>query len=421
MQKHWSGNAVATTLASPMNPSGDPTFSTLASDGWPTTGPFVVVVDRGTPSEEKILVASRSSNVYAIQARGHDGTSGLAHGAGATVEHGLDAETVAEANAHVNDSGRDDHTQYLTNERHTNPELHTIGSALPIPDPPQKVGTVSASGTSAAAARADHVHDIADGAIDHPELFVDDVIGAEAIHDAGTFVTGGGITKDPESGLFRINVDDTTLGLLFNILYLKDGSVTLAKLASGLRPVFVSATAPSSPSTGDLWYDTVNARLRVWNATASAWRFVYGKRIGAKISASTARSQTDANWRNLGTGGFNTEVYDPDDTHAASDSFVTIAEAGYYRVTVAGTWDNSSTGWRGVGFHIGTFVDGSQPSNALDLKPCPSNTHTFPQRGTEYINLAVGDKVTAVYLQESGGALNLTSCSLEVELVGYSD
>lgn len=64
---------------------------------------FVLVIGRGTPDEEKILVSSRIADTFTVAARGYDGTSPVAHIAGSMVDHVLDANSVQAMNTGVFD------------------------------------------------------------------------------------------------------------------------------------------------------------------------------------------------------------------------------------------------------------------------------------------------------------------------------
>lgn len=96
-----SGAAVTTRLLTAMTPGGPPTISVESTTNWPSQD-FWIVIDRGTTSEEKVLVGSRTSNSLSSLQRGGDGGSAVSHPVGATVEHvftGLEAD---QANEHVN-------------------------------------------------------------------------------------------------------------------------------------------------------------------------------------------------------------------------------------------------------------------------------------------------------------------------------
>jgi hypothetical protein len=109
-RKGFAGAAVPTTLSGSSMTAGSPaaggTFTITDFTGWTFTAtPFVVVIDRGLPTEEKILCSAITSNTLTVQTRGYDGTAPAAHASGtATVLHVLDSITVDEANEHANDT-----------------------------------------------------------------------------------------------------------------------------------------------------------------------------------------------------------------------------------------------------------------------------------------------------------------------------
>jgi hypothetical protein len=96
--KAFYGAVPKTTLATTIN-SGALSIVISSATGWPTTGPFVCVLERGTTNEEKILVASRSGTTLTVTTRGYDGTSAVSHTGGAStfIEHVLDADTLTQA------------------------------------------------------------------------------------------------------------------------------------------------------------------------------------------------------------------------------------------------------------------------------------------------------------------------------------
>ena len=106
IHKSFDGGAQTTALTSGFT-SGAATLSVANGTSFPdgSSGPFVVVVDRGLANEEKFLIdtTSGASNVtFTIQQAGYDGTSAVNHNIGATVDHCLDAYTVEQANRYVN-------------------------------------------------------------------------------------------------------------------------------------------------------------------------------------------------------------------------------------------------------------------------------------------------------------------------------
>lgn len=101
-RKSYTGAAVATTLNGAI--SGVATAIVLTNgstypDG--TGGPFVICIDRGLPTEEKIICSARSGNNVTALQRGYDGSAAVAHSNAAPVEHVLDANTINQANAHA--------------------------------------------------------------------------------------------------------------------------------------------------------------------------------------------------------------------------------------------------------------------------------------------------------------------------------
>jgi hypothetical protein len=85
----FSGAAQATQLNAAIDAS---VRSLTLEDGasYPSSN-FVIVIDRGTPIEEKVFVGLRSANVCTECVRGYDGTSPAAHGDNAVVQHTLPA------------------------------------------------------------------------------------------------------------------------------------------------------------------------------------------------------------------------------------------------------------------------------------------------------------------------------------------
>lgn len=158
--REFAGAAPSTRLAGSLASGTTTNFAVITGGGagYPTgaTAPFVVVVDRGTALEEKILVTSRSSDTFTGLTRGYDGTSAQAHSAQAVVEHVLDAATVTEVNAHVNTVARDDHTQYIKTD---GTRAFTGVSAIANVTPGSSaVADAAAIGTNLTLARSDHKH-----------------------------------------------------------------------------------------------------------------------------------------------------------------------------------------------------------------------------------------------------------------------
>lgn len=99
------GSVVATTLSANITISSS-SFTVSDGSSFPdgSLNPFVIVLDRGTADEEKILIESRSSNTFTVKTRGYDGTTAVAHLVNAEVDHVLDAVSVQSMNKTVYDN-----------------------------------------------------------------------------------------------------------------------------------------------------------------------------------------------------------------------------------------------------------------------------------------------------------------------------
>lgn len=97
-----SGIAVSSTLTSPITNS-DTALAAALLTGWPTgsTGKFYAIIGRGTATEEKVLVTTRSGNNLSGMTRGVDGTSASAHASGEVIEHVFVAAEADAASAHM--------------------------------------------------------------------------------------------------------------------------------------------------------------------------------------------------------------------------------------------------------------------------------------------------------------------------------
>lgn len=94
LRRSYDGGGATTTLQSPMA-STDTSFVLTAATNWPGSAAnnFIVVIDRGTASEEKILCVSNSGTTVTVASggRGYDDTSATTHNSAATVSLSLGA------------------------------------------------------------------------------------------------------------------------------------------------------------------------------------------------------------------------------------------------------------------------------------------------------------------------------------------
>jgi hypothetical protein len=77
------------------------TSATLANFAGFPTAPFLATIERGTSSEEVVLVTATAGSAVTMT-RGYDGTTAKSHAAGSTFQHVVTAIDLVEANAHVN-------------------------------------------------------------------------------------------------------------------------------------------------------------------------------------------------------------------------------------------------------------------------------------------------------------------------------
>lgn len=105
-RKDHAGGAAATTLATAITGVGSVTVTVASATDWPSVsnGPFVITIDRGQITEEKMLVTARTGTSLTVTSgnRGYDGSTAQTHAAGAVVEHTFSAVEADEANHLVN-------------------------------------------------------------------------------------------------------------------------------------------------------------------------------------------------------------------------------------------------------------------------------------------------------------------------------
>ena len=98
LRREFSGGVLRTTLSANISNS-DTSITVVDGSTFPSgNNPFVIVVDRGNLSEEKILISSRSANIFTVASRGYDGSSASVHNTSAFVDHVLDATVIQDMN-----------------------------------------------------------------------------------------------------------------------------------------------------------------------------------------------------------------------------------------------------------------------------------------------------------------------------------
>lgn len=127
-RRTFTGGAVVGALSSGINASVT-SFTLADATGWPdgANGQFMVVIDAGLSTEEKINCQSRVGTTVTVASggRGFDGTTAASHSSGAVVKHIAGARDFDEYSQHVSDTESDPHpTKLLNNARHDTTARH---------------------------------------------------------------------------------------------------------------------------------------------------------------------------------------------------------------------------------------------------------------------------------------------------------
>lgn len=147
-RREYSGGAVPTALAGDVSDVStnievqDASTYPTGSVGW-----VAIHIDAGEPNAEVVWYKPRNGNTFQNCLRGKDGTQPFAHGVGATVEHVYTALDANEANRHVTDTSRHDHTQYIRKSvDETIDADHTFSGAVTHTGSTDFEGDVTSSG-----------------------------------------------------------------------------------------------------------------------------------------------------------------------------------------------------------------------------------------------------------------------------------
>ena len=104
LRREFNGAVLQTALASSLSNSAT-SFTVVDGSTYPSgNNPFVVVIDRGVGTEEKVLISSRSTNVLTVTQRGYDGTADSSHISCSDVDHVLDATVIQDMNTTTYDN-----------------------------------------------------------------------------------------------------------------------------------------------------------------------------------------------------------------------------------------------------------------------------------------------------------------------------
>ena len=102
-RRYFSSVAVATTITGNINSSAT-SVAVNSLTGYPVATPWTAVLDPDTASEEIVEVTNVSGTTLTIT-RGVDGSTAVAHSAGAVLRHGVTARDFDELNDYITNKG----------------------------------------------------------------------------------------------------------------------------------------------------------------------------------------------------------------------------------------------------------------------------------------------------------------------------
>lgn len=288
-RRQHAGGAIDTTLNGDIS-SGATSLALSASTNWPdgSVGPFVLIIDPGLSTEEKMLATSRTTTTLSGLTRGYDGTSAAAHSSGATIKHCFAAVEADEANALVKATLG---SVAAKGDLLAGTAANTIGklavgadNTVLVANASQTTGLSWTTLTSASlAANAVGTSQIASQAVTSAKIATAAVDGSTITGGNGTAlsVPTGGIstTQLAANAVTTAKITDANV----TTAKLVDASVTAAKLASAsvvlgsfassVRPVTIctSSTRPGSPSIGDRIFETDTGHELTYQSVATGW------------------------------------------------------------------------------------------------------------------------------------------------------
>lgn len=242
------GAAVATVLSTDIDGSAT-SFTISDSTGWPdgTNGKFLIAIARGTSSEEKVLVQSRSGTTLTLASsgdRGADDSSAQAHSAGDAVEHVTGRVDADEANYAVQ---------------------QTVGTVTTKGD---LLVATSANTFGRQAVGSNNTVIIADNAQTNGVRY-----GQVTANEIAASVAGSGLGGANGSAL-TVNVDNSTIEINSDSLRIKDAGIVDAKIADGT--ITAAKLAGSIPTTA--------VTFPAWTSGTVTWTAAGG---GASLGAGT--------------------------------------------------------------------------------------------------------------------------------------
>ena len=244
--------------------------------GLPAT-PFKIILDYGGISEEIVKVISMAGSTLTV-VRGYDGSTAVAHAAQAPIRHGLTAEDLTLSRAHE---------ESTTAHGVSGAVVGTTG-AQTLTSKTISLGSNTVSGTRAQfnAAMTDD---------DFASLTGTETLTNKTVNLASNTLTG---TK----AQFNTACSDADFATLTGTETLTNKTLTTPLLSDGTYVKnCTSTTRPSSPTVGQVIYESDTKNLRYWDGTT--WIYLGYDTGWVTISAFTG------GWLNLDTAIYQAAAY----------------------------------------------------------------------------------------------------------------
>lgn len=312
-----TGDAPATGLSAGIG-TADTSFTVLSGTGYPTgaVGKFVVCLDAGTSSEEKILCLSRSGATFTVatSGRGYDGTTASSHNSGTVnVTHVLTAAEIDDTSDHIYNTTRFDHdSQYLRRDGTT--ALTGVASVAATPGT-SAVGDSAAKGTGPTLALSDHKHGRESFGVGQTKsVGVSNTDGTQATPARSDHVHSGAATLNTAAGTLGTNYTTSGAGGTF---------LTTASLAVGTWLVNFTGVIGGG-ATASATYQVFNGSATVTFTGATSGQAATPSSLDQSVSLSFLATVTGA-----GTLTFQASTVTQDVT------FIAGGATGYVAIKVA--------------------------------------------------------------------------------------
>lgn len=404
--KDYAGAAVATTLTGAISGSAS-TIVVASGSTYPdgATGPFVIAIARGTGTEEKVIIQSRSGNTLTVlggaAGRGYDGGTAQAQASGATVEHVMDAYSIKQANAFVNTpTTRGD---IVVRNASGNPQRLGVGAA----------GTVLKGGTDPSYGQIVDADISGTAAIAKSKLALNNAILATDI------VAAAGI---PYS---KLNLTNSIIGadIVANAITsdkILDGTIVGTDLANS---TITSAQILDGTITGtDIASETITSANilngTIVDADLANVAFPNIKSIlgynHAGIATRGSSNQAIVTGAGVTALALNSEIFDTGGLHSTvtNNHRIGVTLAGLYLVHLNVTWETGTVGGA-TGYRYCQIRRSNSGGTLLEV--CASDARDAGDTATSeqqqsivaLVKCNAGDLISAHVAQTSGGNLNV--------------